>query len=149
MHTNPPERVAINHDDYHANHIGTVSDGRQFFLTTPFEPASSSNPGCEYAALFMFDSAGEFLDAKIESFGARAEIDRDHAQAVYDGLLASLGEVTFQRIEVSPFSVQHNGTRIGLIVREPEDEDDDWAVELLPGNFMAFFEPWDSGDYDT
>jgi len=24
-----------------------------------------------------------------------------------------------------------------------------WAVELQPGNYMAFFEPWDSGDYDT
>jgi hypothetical protein len=36
-----------------------------------------------------------------------------------------------------------------LIVREPEDEDDVFAVELLPGNYMAFFEPWDSGEYDT
>jgi hypothetical protein len=24
-----------------------------------------------------------------------------------------------------------------------------WAVEVQPGNYMAFFEPWDSGDYDT
>ncbi len=24
-----------------------------------------------------------------------------------------------------------------------------WAVELQPGNYMAFFEPWESGDYDT
>ena len=42
-----------------------------------------------------------------------------------------------------------NETDIGLIVREPEDENDSWAVELLPGNYMAFFEPWDSGEYDT
>jgi hypothetical protein len=31
----------------------------------------------------------------------------------------------------------------------PEDEDDEWAVEMQPGNYMAFYEPWDSGDYDT
>ena len=24
-----------------------------------------------------------------------------------------------------------------------------WAVEMMPGNYMAFFEPWDSGEYDT
>lgn len=24
-----------------------------------------------------------------------------------------------------------------------------WTVELLPGNFMAFNEPWNSGSYDT
>lgn len=23
------------------------------------------------------------------------------------------------------------------------------SVELLPGNYMAFFKPWDSGGYDT
>ena len=57
--------------------------------------------------------------------------------------------MTYQRIEVKPFSVSHNGTEIGLIPREPEDEEDIWAVELLPGNYMAFFEPWDSGEYDT
>jgi hypothetical protein len=36
-----------------------------------------------------------------------------------------------------------------LVPREPEDEDDPCVVEVQPGNYMAFFEPWDSGDYDT
>jgi hypothetical protein len=53
------------------------------------------------------------------------------------------------RIEVAPFSVKRFGTSFGLIPREPEDDEDAWAVELLPGNCMAFFEPWDSGKYDT
>ena len=149
MQGDPPKLVAINHDDYHAKHIGTLPDGRQFFLTTPFEPSSGDNPGCEYAALFLFSVEGDFLGAKIESFGARKDLDGEHAQSVYDGLLKSLGAVTYRRIEVAPFSVEYEGTQIGLILREPEDDDDVWAVELLPGNFMAFFEPWDSGDYDT
>ena len=149
MHNDPPKLVAINHDDYHAKHVGTLSDGRQFFLTTPFVPASRDNLGCEYVALFLFDSGGDFIDAKIESLGPRKDLDREHAQSVYEGILESLGEVAYQRIEVAPFSVEYDGVKMGLILREPEDDDDDWAVELLPGNFMAFFAPWDCGDYDT
>jgi len=42
-----------------------------------------------------------------------------------------------------------NGTKFGLVLREPEEEADPWAVEMQPGNYMAFFEPWDSGEYDT
>jgi hypothetical protein len=68
---------------------------------------------------------------------------------VYDSWLRELGKVSFERIEVAPFSIDRFGIKFGLILREPEDEDDVWAVELLPGNYMAFFEPWDSGDYDT
>jgi hypothetical protein len=63
--------------------------------------------------------------------------------------LAELGEVSYDRIEVHPFEVERFGTTFGLVLREPEDEDDVWAVEVQPGNYMAFFEPFDSGDYDT
>jgi hypothetical protein len=37
----------------------------------------------------------------------------------------------------------------GLIVREPEESGDPWAVTVEPGDYMAFFAPWDSGVYDT
>jgi hypothetical protein len=149
MKDGEPKLVAINHDDYHAQHIGRMLDGRQFFLTTPFEPAfGDEKPGCEYIALFTFDSAGVLLEAKIESFGPRATLDDAKCKEVYDSWLKELGEVSFERIEVAPFSVERFGTQFGLIPREPEDEEDVWAVELLPGNYMAFFSPWDSGDYD-
>jgi hypothetical protein len=57
--------------------------------------------------------------------------------------------VRFSRIEVAPFVVHRFGTEFGLVAREPDDEEDAWAVEMQPGNYMAFFEPWDSGEYDT
>jgi hypothetical protein len=144
-----PEIVAINHDDHHAQHIGRTSDGRQFFLTTPFVPAIEGNEGCEFIALFLFDEAGKFLEAKIDQLGPRATFDREKARQRYDHRLTALGEVSFERIEVAPFAVKQFGVEFGLIVREPEEEDDVWAVELQPGNYMAFFEPWDSGEYDT
>jgi hypothetical protein len=148
MDSNRPEKIAIDLDDYHAEHIGRTKEGLQFFLTTPFEPGVDSE-GCEYIALFKFDLDGNLTDSVIDVLGARGSFDHDEAKEKYMSRLQELGEVEFCRIEVKPFSVEKNGVDIGLITREPEDEGDVWAVELLPGNFMAFFEPWDSGEYDT
>ena len=57
--------------------------------------------------------------------------------------------MSFERIVIAPFSLDKFGTTFGLVLRQPEDEDDPWAVQVQPGNYMAFFEPWDSGEYDT
>ena len=144
-----PTKIAIDHDKYHAQHIGRTENGNQFFLTTPFEPAVGSLTGSEYVALYIFDESGRFLEGHIDDLGPRATMDRDAAKACYNRRLESLGKVEFCRIEVEPFSIEKGGTAFGLIPREPEEEGDVWAVELLPGNYMAFFEPWDSGEYDT
>jgi hypothetical protein len=149
MTNGPPYLVAINHDDYHAKYVGHTADGTQFFLTTPFEPASDRGKGSEYVALFLFDEEGNLLDAKIDDFGPRDKLDDAKRRRCFDGRIEELGEVTFDRIEVRPFEIERFGTTFGLVARVPEDEDDPWAVELQPGNYMAFFEPWDSGDYDT
>jgi hypothetical protein len=149
MSHRPPSLIAIDHDDYHAEHIGRTADGRQFFLTTPFEPAIGGKAGCEFVALFLFDSAGKFLEAKIESFGPRALLDGAKRNGLYVEWLRELGDLSFERIEVSPFSVERFGTTFGLVPRPPEENGDDWWVELQPGNYMAFHEPWDSGEYDT
>jgi hypothetical protein len=102
----PPSLIAIDHDDYHAEHVGRTADGRQFFLTTPFEPAIGGKAGCEYVALLFFDSAGKFLEAKIESFGPRASLDEAKRRGLYEEWLSELGHVSFERIEVAPFSAQ-------------------------------------------
>jgi hypothetical protein len=76
-------------------------------------------------------------------------VTRRRRRRVYEQHLSGLGDVVFDRIEVKPFSVDKFGRRFGLIPREPEDDGDPWVVEMMPGNYMAFFEPWDSGEYDT
>lgn len=144
-----PDLIAIEHDDYHAKHIGCLPDGRQFFLTSPFVPAIGGSAGREFVALFLFDEHGRFLEARIDDLGTRAELDQQRASSAYEQRLAELGEVDFCRIEVQPFEVERFETTFGLVPRPPEEDDDVWAVELQPGNYMAFFEPWDSGDYDT
>ncbi len=144
-----PDLIAIEHDDYHARHIGCLPDGRQFFLTSPFVPAMGGSAGREFVSLFMFDAQGQLLEAVIDDLGPRAGLDAQHATRVYEQRLAGLGGVEFCRIEVQPFEVERFGTTFGLVPRPPEEDGDDWAVELQPGNYMAFFEPWDSGEYDS
>jgi hypothetical protein len=143
-----PETFPINHDDYHAKHIGRTADGRQFFLTTPFVPAICDQTGGEYIALFTFDTNGELLDASIDDIGTRANLDKDAAARLYEQRLASLGDVEFCDIRIAPFKTERYGIEFGLIPRKCEDEDDEPAIEMQPGNYMAFFDPWD-GDYDT
>ncbi len=143
-----PDLIAIEHDDYHAEHVGQTADGKQFFLTTPFVPRSSEGGG-EYIALYLFDNAGNLLEARIDELGQRATMDRAERRRLYEARLFELGEVTYQRINVAPFALERFGTTFGLVVRQPVEKDDIWAVEMQPGNYMAFFEPWDSGIYDT
>lgn len=149
MTISPPSIIAINHDDYHARHIGRTSDGRQFFLTTPFAPAHEGYDGAEFVALYLFDAEGNLLDARIDNLGPRAALDYDTSNQIYDQRLAELGRVTFGRIEIKPFSVERFGLQFGLIPLKPRKGEDEWTVVLLPGDYMAFYEPWDSGDYDT
>ena len=149
MSDNAPKIIAINHDDHHAEHIGRTDDGRQFFLTTPFVPATGGRMGSEFIALYVFTAHGDLVDAIIDNFGPRASVNTALRRETYDARLRELGAVSFERIEVKPFSVDRFDTTFGLVTRHPDEPDNPWAVEAQPGNYMAFFEPWDSGDYDT
>lgn len=149
MSDGPPKLIAIDHDDYHATHVGRTADGRQFFLTTPFVPAVGRKPGREFIALFLFDRKGQFVEARIEDLGTRADMNREEAQRLFELRFSELGEVELDRIEIAPFQVERFGTIFGLIPRPPETDGDGWWVELHPGNYMAFHAPFESGEYYT
>ena len=138
-----PKVFPITHDDYHADRIGKLPDGTQFFVTTPFRPARGDDPGAEFLAVFLFEPDGKFREAYIDDLGTRAEMDNDAAQALLEKRMSQLEGAKFCDISVSPFSIEHDGTEFGFI---PEQETG--GIELHPGNYMAFFEPW-NGDYDT
>jgi len=145
-----PDLIAIEHDDYHASHVGRTADGRQFFATAPFIPAGLGQAGREFIAVYLFDQQGRLLEARIDDLGPRADIEQRVAQQAFQGRIAELGTVTFGRIEIRPFQVERFDTTFGLVARAPEGDDEGgWWVEAQPGNFMAFHEPWDSGEYDT
>ncbi len=151
MKKRAPRLVALDRDDYAAEYVGRTSDGRQFFLTTPFVPADrvGSATGREFLALYVFDSKGALLSATIDDLGPRASLDESARLRRRDELLASLGEITYGRIEVAPFNVERFGVQFGFITQPPEDPDEDWSVIVEPGNYMCFWPPWTTGDYDT
>jgi hypothetical protein len=149
MPKNPPNLVAINHDNYHASHVGQTNDGRQFFLTNPFIPAMKGNLGREFVALFLFDQRGGFVEARIDDLGTRADMNHEQARRAFEKWLGELGSVKYGRIEIRPFQVERFGVSFGLIPRPPEEDDSSWWVEIHPGNYMASSEPFDSGEYDT
>jgi hypothetical protein len=100
-------------------------------------------------ALYLFDAEGRLLEARIDDLGTRAGLDEECARIAVERRLAELGEAEICRVEVRPFRVEHFGVTFGLIPCPPEDEEEGWIVEAQPGNYMAFVEPWDSGEYDT
>jgi hypothetical protein len=110
----------------------------------------AGKPGNEFIALYIFESSGEFIEAKIENLGPRSSMDEQARTALRDRWLRELGKLRFRRIEIAPFSTERFGVTFGLIPRPPDDDEDgSWWVEAQPGNYMAFHEPWDSGLYDT
>ena len=119
-----PDMIAIDHDDYHASHVGRRADGSQFFLTTPFVPAIGSKMGREFIALYLFDAEGRFQEARIDDLSTRAELDQERSRRVFEQRVTELGEVEYCRIEVQLFQVERFGITFGLVPRPPEDDGD-------------------------
>jgi hypothetical protein len=123
MDDSPPTTIAIDPDEYYARHVGRTADGRQFFLTTPLEPAIGGRVGREFVALYLFDASGQLLEARIDDFGPRlpqavppGNVARVHDQKhrqLYEQRLRELGDVSFERIEIAPFAVEQFGTTFG------------------------------------
>ncbi|MFO0951861.1 MAG: hypothetical protein U0835_12060 [Isosphaeraceae bacterium] len=151
MKKGPPKTIALDPDEYAARYVGRTADGRQFFLTTPFIPAEQvgTPTGREFLALYVFDLTGNLLSATIDDLGPRVSMDEAAASARRDELLASLGPWKPRRIKVAPFRVERFGVEFGFIPQEPEDPEDDWSVNVMPGDYMCFWPPWTSGEYDT
>ena len=149
MPAQPPVLIAIDRDDYYANRVGRAKDGLQVFVTTPFVPAVGDESGREFLAVYIFDPNGKLVEARIDDLGPRSALNRDQARQLLEQRMSELGALDYGRIVVQPFAIERSGTTFGLVPRAPEGEKDGWWVELQPGNYMAFHEPWDSGEYDT
>lgn len=141
-----PELITIEHDDYHAKYVGRTDTNQQVFVSQLFIPALSDQPGNEFLAIFLFSDIGNLVESRVDELGPRSSLNHELAAALLAQRLHELGNLTFHDIRMKPFAVEHFGTMMGLI---PRKYDEQWCVELHPGNFMAFNEPWDSGIYDT
>ena len=150
-----PNKIKINREEeYYTHYIDRSSDGTQFIAligaTLPMlYPEDWENHKRWYAILHLFDSKGNHKETKTIFTGCTSDGEDEvveKAREERNKLIAALGNVTYEDVEVCLFSVEVDGFTFGLVDGSSPEEGIE-KIGLLP-NDLAFFEPWD-GEYDT
>jgi hypothetical protein len=141
-----PTRFRIVPDDYHVPYAGTAGDGRRFFLSDELFDLGSA-----YVGLFLWKADGTFDQVKVDEVARPAglppgQADSAGADDLVAARLAELGEYVLEPIDVEPFTRTVEGVTFGWAVKRFEGE---YAINIEPGDFIAYNEPWDGIDYDT
>ncbi|WP_418275018.1 hypothetical protein ACNHYB_09030 [Isoptericola jiangsuensis] len=141
-----PERITIVPDDYHVPYAGTAEDGRKFFLSQELFDMDTS-----YVGLFLWKPGGTFDEIRVTAVPGPQGLPPGQAgpagaDDVVSSRLAELGDFVLEPIEVEPFTQDVDGVTFGWKV---DRYDGDYSVNVEPGNFIAYYEPWDGLDYDT
>jgi hypothetical protein len=150
----PAKLPILQMEDYHTEYIGQAADGTLFmaFETFVFSPPFAELtpqqqqdwPAYrrEYAVLHRFDAHGTYQRTDAWYGGTTATCDPAQLHAQLLALLAPLGQVSYQDIQVAPFRTQIDGFTFGLIPNPAAQ-----TVSLEP-NGLLFESPWD-GEYYT
>ena len=142
----PPERFTIVPDDYHVPYAGTAEDGRRFFLSQEL-----FGDGKAYVGMYLWNADGTFDEVRVDAVARRRDVapgqavPADAADLV-QARLAEIGDYVLEPIEVEPFLTEVLGETFGWRV---EEIGGDHQVHIEPGNFIAYYEPWDGLEYDT
>ncbi len=145
---NAPERFTIVPDDYHVPYAGTAEDGRKFFLSDElFDFGTASTDGPAFVGLFLWNADGTFDEVRVSTLENEIGPDaRAESKQLVKGMLASLGDYVMEPITVAPFIEEIDGVRFGWLVTEFDGQ---VSINIEPGNFIAYYEPWDGLGYDT
>lgn len=145
-----PARFTIAPDDYHVPYAGTAEDGRRFFLSE--ELFAVEKDGAGYVGLFLWKRDGTFDEIRVDEVGRAAGVPPGQAApAGADDLvaarLAELGDYVLEPIEVEPFTRTVDGVTFGWKVGRYDDGT--YYINIHPGDFIAYYAPWDGLGYDT
>ena len=141
----PPEKLLIVPDEFHLDHAGRCADGRNVIITTQLIFGAAQTR--DFICTFWFDDDEKLLAHRIDEVGMRGAYEKETGKRIWASHVEAVGRIVPQPFWVKPFSVDFADRVFGLV---PElMEDGDWRVIFEPGNTMAFFAPWDSGEYDT
>jgi hypothetical protein len=123
-------------DDYNVPYAGTAEDGRRFFLSSQLGEMSTG-----YVGLFLWRADGAFDEVKVDRY-----VDDESVDALVQDRLDELGDYELEPIDVAPFTTQVDGVTFGWVVGEYDGVD---VITIAPGDFIAYYAPWDGLDYDT
>jgi hypothetical protein len=147
-----PDRFTIIPDDYHVPFAGKTGDGRLFFLSNELfgTPASTGAPS-SFIGLFLWKPDGSFDEVKYQAVARPSGIPIQQAvpageEDAFNKWVLSLGDYKLEEIEVAPFVTKFDGVPFGFV---PQDIEGTMQIHVEPGNFIAYYEPWDGEDYDT
>ncbi|MBB2923046.1 hypothetical protein [Cellulomonas cellasea] len=144
-----PERFTIVPDDYHVPYAGTAEDGRRFFLSV--ELFSPEPGGPSYVGLFLWHADGTFDEVRVDAVTRPDGVPPSQAvPAGADDLvqarLAELGDYVLEPVDVEPFLEEVDGIEFGWRFQE---YDGTAMLNIEPGDFIAYYAPWDGLEYDT
>ncbi len=148
-----PKRFTIVPDDYHVPYAGIAEDGRKFFLSDElFSYGTPDAPGSSYVGLFLWNADGTFSEVKVDEVARPdglppGQAGPSGAEDLVEARLAELGDYKLAPIEVEPFTETVDGVTFGWKVGQYEDGT--YYINIEPGNFIAYHEPWDGVEYDT
>ncbi|MFD7024972.1 hypothetical protein [Promicromonospora sukumoe] len=142
-----PERFTIAPDDYHVPYAGTAEDGRKFFLSEELFDGDSA-----YVGVFLWNADGTFDEVRVDAVSRAEGLPPGQAgpsgtEDLVDARLAELGEYVLEPIEVEPFTQDVDGVTFGWNLDQYEDGT--YFINVMPGDFIAYYEPWDGLGYDT
>lgn len=142
-----PSRFTIRPDDYHIPYAGTAADGRRFFLSDELFSADAS-----YVGLFLWKPDGSFDQVRIDTVGRPSDAPPGQAAPGVDDAdlmttrLRELGVYKLEPIDVAPFLETVDGVEFGWRFQTFEGAS---SINVEPGDFIAYYEPWDGYEYDT
>jgi hypothetical protein len=141
-----PERFTIVPDDYHVPYAGTAEDGRKFFLSEELFTQDAA-----YVGVFLWKADGTFDEVRVDVVDRPRGLppgQAGHAGAedLVDARLAELGDYVLDPIEVEPFTQDVDGVTFGWNV---DRYDGVYSINIEPGDFIAYYAPWDGLGYDT
>jgi hypothetical protein len=147
-----PTRFRIVPDDYHVPYAGVAEDGRLFFLSD--ELFNQELDGASYIGLFLWKPDGTFDQLKVDRVGRPEGLPPGQAgpagsgdaKALLRARLDELGVYDRRPISVAPFTRVVDGVTFGWELQEFEGT---LSLTIAPGDFIAYYEPWDGLEYDT
>jgi hypothetical protein len=142
-----PTRFTIRPDDYHVPYAGTAQDGHKFFVSDEL----FTYDGRAWVGLFLWKPDGTFDEVQVSPIGRPAGVPPGQAapgngDSVLKQLLARLGNYVLEPITVQPFTKTVHGVEFGWKVNHDGGM---YTINIEPGDFICYYEPWDGYEYDT
>jgi len=144
-----PEALRICSDDYYLNKFGKTKDGMLVWIGSQLSHDHNVGKTTDYVFKFSFDCDGNLVSSDIRTVGLRTTTNHKVGIELMTEMIDSTSTLSPADAMIKVFTVVHEDVTFGLIPIAPESQDEEWCIQFMPGDTMAFYPPFNSGAYDT